>query len=146
MFKSFVPFALTALFSTIAIAQTPMPAVGSVQSVNGLATVGQANTIGNAAQNQRILDGARLVTTSSGTLVVKLDNGCIIRLNPNQAVTINSKLDCPAIVAGIQSTLPATAAAGSAGADVGNGIIVGTGIIVTGLVISEFSRDRLSGN
>ena len=110
----------TAFVSTGVMAQAVPGAVGVIQSTDGLVTVSQANTLGNAVKDVRILDGARIVTTGTGTTVVKLDNGCLVKLDPNQSVTIDSKLDCRAQVASIQTTVPV-----AAGTGVGTGVVLG---------------------
>lgn len=105
---------MTAFVSTGAMAQVVPGAVGVVQSTDGLVTVSQGNTLGNAFKEQRILDGARVVTTGTGAAVVRLNNGCLIKLDPNQSVTIDSRLDCTAQVASIQSTGAVAAGQGAA--------------------------------
>ena len=105
---------MTSFVGTAAMAQGApvVPAsVGAIQSTDGLVTVSQANTLGNAFRDERLLDGARVATTGTGTTSIRLDNGCVIKLEPNQSVTINSKLDCRVQVASIQSTVLATAGA-----------------------------------
>ena len=97
---------MTAFVSTGVMAQAVPGAVGVVQSTDGLVTVSQANTLGNAVKDVRILDGARIVTTGTGTTVVRLNSGCLVKLDPNQSVTIDSKLDCRAQVASIENTVP----------------------------------------
>ena len=103
---------MTAFVSTGVMAQAEPGAVGVIESVDGLATVSQANRLGNAVKDVRILDGARIVTTGTGTTVVKLNNGCLVKLDPNQSVTIDSKLDCRAQVASIKPTVPVAAGVG----------------------------------
>ena len=105
---------MTSFVSTNAMSQgapTVPSSVGAIQSTDGLVTVSQANTLGNAFKDERLLDGARVATTGTGTASIKLDNGCVIRLERNQSVTIDSRRDCRALVASIQSTVPATAGA-----------------------------------
>ena len=111
---------LTAFASTGAMAQGPAESVGVVQSVDGLVTVSQGNTLGNVVKDEKILNGARVVTTSTGSALVKLNNGCLISLAPNQSVTVDPKLDCKALVASIQSTGVGAFAAGT-------GVASGTG-------------------
>jgi len=104
--------------------------VAVVESVEGLATVSQGNTLGNLVKDQKIVNGARVVTTSTGSAVLKFNNGCVISLTPNQAVTIDSERECKALVAGIQSTgaLAFAAGAGAGGSGVAAAFLGGTGI------------------
>ena len=106
---------LTACVGTGALAQAP---VGVVQDVQGLVTVSQDNKMGNLVKGLEIVDGARVMTTSTGTVDITLDNGCRIHLEPNQAVTIDSRLDCKALVAAIGP------AAGGAAAFAGRGVVL----------------------
>ena len=133
---------MTAFVSTGAMAQVVPGAVGVVQSTEGLVTVSQGNTLGNAFINERIFDGARVVTTGTGTAVVRLNNGCLIKLDPNQSVTIDSRLDCRAQVASIQST-GAQAGAGSAAGGGGNA----SGLVFLGVgALGAYYNWRASGS
>ena len=51
---------MTAFVSTGAMAQVVPGAVGVVQSTDGLVTVSQGNTLGNAFINERIFDGGQI--------------------------------------------------------------------------------------
>jgi len=97
-------FLLTACVTTTTLAQTPVASTGVVESVEGLVTVSQDNSLGNLVKDAKISSGARVVTTTTGSVSMKLASGCVIRMIPNQAVTIDSKLDCKALVASISST------------------------------------------
>ena len=133
---------MTAFVSTGAIAQGAPGAVGIIQSTDGLVTVSQGNALGNAFKDERILDGARVVTTGTGTTVVRLNNGCLVKLDPNQSVTIDSKLDCRAQNASIQST--GAASAGASGSESGGFNTVGLAALGLG-VIGAIVNQRSSG-
>ena len=151
---------LGTLFTAVSFAQIPSPeAVGVVTRVEGLVTVSQGNTMRNAFKDEVILQNARVVTTFSGSTTIRLKNGCIIDLKPNQAVTVDFRRECKALLAAIQ---PAggvgVAGAGGVGAagippGLGNAFIVGGGVL-TGLgVIRAISNSnensalqRLSGS
>ena len=133
---------MTAFVSTGVMAQVVPGAVGVVQSTEGLVTVSQGNTLGNAFINERIFDGARVVTTGTGTTVIRLNNGCLIRLDPNRSVTIDSRLDCTAQVASIQNT-GAQAGAGSAAGGGGNA----SGLVFLGVgALGAYYNWRASGS
>ena len=137
---------LSAFFATMSFAQTPAPqAVGVVTRVDGLVTVGQNNTLGNVFKDGVILQNARVVTTGTGSTSIRLNNGCVIPLNPNQAVTIDSRRECQAILDSIQpvgSVGVAGAGGGVRAVGVGDVLIIGVGALTSFVVI----RDLLSGS
>ena len=149
---------LSALCSTLSFAQTPAPeAVGVVTRVEGLATVAQANTIGNVFKDAVILQNARVVTTANGSTTIRLNNGCVIDLKPNQAVTVDFRRECKAILAAIQPAGVvgvAGAVGGGVGAGgVGNGVIAVAGVLtVVGAINALLNSNensviqRLSGS
>ena len=151
---------LGTLFTAVSFAQTPSPeAVGVVTRVEGLVTVSQGNTMGNAFKDEVILQNARVVTTANGSTTIRLNNGCVIDLKPNQAVTVDFKRECKAILAAIQPAgAVGVAGAGGVGAagvppGLNNAIIVGAGVwIGVGLIkaISSSNENsalqRLSGS
>ena len=140
---------LTTFLSTAAMAQAPAAQpVGVVIRVEGLVTVSLENTLGNVFKDETILQGARVATTSTGSTTIRLNNGCEVNLAPNQAVTIDSRLDCKALLAGV---LPAgTGGVAGAGAVGATGIapglagvgafIVGGGILVGGAIVKLVSE------
>ena len=138
---------ITAFVSTSAMAQsTVVTPVGNVVSVEGVGTVSQGNTLGNLVKDQRIFDGANIVTTASGTVVVRLPSGCLVSLAPNQSVKIDSKLDCPTQVSRIQNigaTPGSQAGAGSAAG--GGGGALGLGALGVG-ALGAYSNQRGSGS
>ena len=149
---------LSAFFTTVSFAQTPAPqAVGVVTRVEGLVTVGQNNTMGNVSKDNFILENARVATTANGSTTIRLNNGCVIDLKPNQAVTVDLRRECKAILASIQpaGAVVASGAGSGVGGAVGAGdaIISGSGILVTLEAIRALSRSnensalqRLSGS
>ena len=149
---------LSAFFTTVSFAQAPAPqAVGVVTRVEGLVTVGQNNTMGNVSKDNFILENARVATTANGSTTIRLNNGCVIDLKPNQAVTVDLRRECKAILASIQpaGAVVASGAGSGAGGAVGAGdaIIIGSGILVTLEAIRALSRSnensalqRLSGS
>ena len=150
---------LSAFFTTICFAQTPAPqAVGVVTRVEGLVTVSQDDTLGNAFKGEVILQNARVVTTATGSTTIRLNNGCMIDLKPNQALTVDSRRECKAILASIQPAgvvgVAGAGGVGSAGAVVvGNAVIVVAGALTVGGAIWEIfnlnensALQRLSGS
>jgi hypothetical protein len=98
-----------ALAGASASAQTPAPpppqALGSVTEIQGLVTMSLGSQVATVQTNTPVFDGARFVTSSSGTAEIKLTNGqtCLIDLKPNQMVTIDSAYNCRQQISAIQS-------------------------------------------
>ena len=151
---------LSALCTTLSFAQTPAPeAVGVVTRVEGLVTVSQGNTMGNVFKDEVILQNARVVTTASGSTTIRLNNGCVIEMKPNQAVTVDIRRECKAILASIQPAGAMVASGVGVGSGVGgavglgNAVIIGSGVLVTVGLIKALSNSnensalqRLSGS
>ena len=154
---------LSGFISNLSFAQTPSPQasapqeVGVVTRVEGLVTVTQGDMLGNVFKDEVILQNARVVTTASGSTTIRLKNGCVIDLKPNQAITVDFRRECKAILASIQP-VGATAAAGAVGAagmspSLANVLIAGhgvlTGVKVIGVILGSNDNlrlQRLSGS
>ena len=145
---------LSAFFTAVSFAQTPAPeAVGVVTRVEGLVTVSQNNTLGNAFKDEIILQNARVVTTANGSTTIRLKNGCVIDLKPNQAVTVDFRRECKAILAAIQPAGVVGVAGGVGAGGVGNGVIAVAGVLtVVGAINALLNSNensviqRLSGS
>jgi hypothetical protein len=99
--KTFAALVVLAV-SAAAISQTTAPVhLGTVQSVQGLVTVSDGTSIGNVVSGTAIMDGSRIVTSSSGSATLKLDNGCTIDLKPSRSLTFQGQKDCDQTVAAI---------------------------------------------
>ena len=100
-------FAAALFLSANALAQTPAPApgkvIGKVTRVEGLVTVSDTKGISRVALNDPVIDRTRYVTSSSGSVTLKMDQGCDIELKPNQALTVEDDRTCEALWALIGS-------------------------------------------
>ena len=158
MEKFFFLLSFSVLFVTTAFSQTRAPeAVGVVTGVRGLVTVSQGNTMGNAFEDEVVLQNARVVTTATGSTTIRLNNGCVIDLKPNQALSVDIRRECKAILAAIEPTGPVGVAGGVAAVGVPSGLnnamIVGgrvlLGLGVIGVISSSnvnSALQRLSGS
>ena len=124
-----------ALLASAAFAQN-QPSLGTVRNVEGLVTDTDGASVTSTEVGEPIHDGERFVTSSSGRVTLELNNGCTLKLEPNQAVTIDRNMTCRALLAAVEPVggaagLGSFAAAGSprAGAlAVGGLILAGYGI------------------
>jgi len=90
--------ALAALAAAPAFAQ----ALGVVESVNGVATVTTGTTGLAIAPGAQIMHGSRVITTSSGSVNLRLNNGCTATVPPGHGVTVLSTQTCEQLRAAIQ--------------------------------------------
>lgn len=124
--------AASVLLASVAFAQAPL---GSVTNVNGLVTVTDGRTGGTVAVGSPVRGGMRFVTTSSGGLTLRLNNGCVLTLQPNQAVTVIDRMTCPELLAAVQSTGASTA--GNGGGSFGKGLLASGSLVASGFAIHK---------
>jgi hypothetical protein len=110
--------ALTLVLSTgcaFVHAQTPAPTpVGSVAEVHGLVTMSFGSNVATVQPDTPVFDGARFVASSSGGAELKLkEGGCVIKLQPNQWVSIDSSLSCDQQTAAVRMLTPDNVAGSS---------------------------------
>lgn len=106
-----MPYKKLSLWSCLAIAgsvwaQAPLPVtavVGKSIDVKGLVTVSYGTNAASVVDNTPVVEGSRFVTSSSGSTTLKFDDGCEVKLKPNQALTVDNKKDCEARIAAIQN-------------------------------------------
>jgi len=84
-----------------ALAQAPAspPVVGRVGTVQGLVTMSTGNVISSVTPGSPIFEGSRLVTGSTGSASLSLNNGCEMNLAPNQSFTVDTSKGCDKAVA-----------------------------------------------
>lgn len=110
---------LLAAASVLAAAPAFAQSLGTVTSVNGVATVTSGGSASTLSQGMALSQGARIVTTSTSSAVVRLNNGCTLSVPPGHSVTLLSNLTCQQLHASLQpvtpvATVPTTAVMGQA--------------------------------
>ena len=114
---------LFSMFAASAVlAQAPL---GTVTSVTGVATVttgtaGTAITVGAP-----IIEGARVITTSTGSVTFRMADGCVVTVPPGSAVTVRASMNCQQLQAGV---VPVTTAVTTTTATTTGTVAAGTGI------------------
>lgn len=91
-------FAVSALVGATAFAQAP---IGTVVDVQGVVTATRGATGATVTPGSPILNGMRLVTTSTGSVTLRLASGCVVTLQPNQAVTVLQQMTCEQLAAAV---------------------------------------------
>jgi hypothetical protein len=142
MFTRFLFAAASLLIAAAVVAQTagPVPkraVLGKATDVRGLVTVSDANGVGRVVANNDVIDRNRYVTSSTGHVTLKMDKGCDIELNPNQALTVEDERSCEALWASIESMdSPAGALLAGGGAAAGAGaaafLVGGSAVLILG--------------
>lgn len=103
--------------------------IGSVTSVLGLVTMSDATNVTTVVQGTVIVDGARFVTSSSGSVTLLVNKNCEVKLKPNQSVVVGQDQPCEQILAFVQ-TLPGPVPVVGAANDTVTRIIGGAAIAV----------------
>src|SRR6188768_2497287 len=91
--------AVIGLLAATALAQAQL---GTVTSVNGVATVTTGTSGTAVTAGAPIVEGARVITTSSGSLTFRLANGCTVNVPAGHAVTVSSSLNCQQLQAAVR--------------------------------------------
>ena len=121
MLKKSLSLLSAALACAPLLAQTPgvpaVPVVGKTAEVKGLVTVSVGTNVRTVTGIVPVVDGSRFVTASTGFAVIRFDDGCDVKLDPNQAYTVEAEKPCAARIASVQG-LPGAAGTVFAGVDV----------------------------
>lgn len=91
--------------------------LGTTTEVNGLVTVSSGMNLATATQGMPVVDGARYVTSSGSFATLKLNNGCVLRMKPNQSITVDGQKTCEQLLALLETSRDSMVAmqAGTAG-------------------------------
>lgn len=136
--------ALSAAAAVPAFAQ----AVGTVTNVTGVATVTTGSSGAAIVSGAPIVNGARVITTSTGTVTLRMNNGCTVTVPGGHAVTVQSNLTCEQLQARIQPvTTTVTTATTTSTVPVGMGFSAppaAVGVFALGalLFIADSERDN----
>jgi hypothetical protein len=118
------------LLASAALAQAQL---GTVTSVNGVATVTTGTTGTAITAGAPIVEGARVITTTSGSVTFRLASGCTVNVPAGHAVTVSSSLSCQQLQASVRPvttavTTTSTTTSGTVPAGVGIGTPTGAAI------------------
>lgn len=140
-----LPLLALATWVPLAWGQPAPTAVGTVTKVEGLVTMSFGSQVATVQPGTPIFDGARLVSSSTGTgvLQLRLEGGCTLNLAPNQMVTVGSSLTCSQQVAAIV-TLPGSAVAGGGFAGGGAFAQVALPLLGAGALAAALARSPVS--
>jgi hypothetical protein len=121
-----------------AFAQAPL---GTVTQVEGVVTATQGATGVTVAPGTPIQNGMRFVTTSRGSVTLRMNNGCTVSVPAGHGVTVLQSMTCQQLTAAVQPVAPVpTQAAFGGGAAGGVGGIV-FGAAVAAAIVSDVTDD-----
>jgi hypothetical protein len=132
--------AVIALVGASAFAQAPL---GTVTNVEGVVTATQGATGVSVAPGTSIQNGMRFVTTSRGSVTLRMNSGCTVSVPPGHGVTVLQSMTCQQLTAAVQPVVPVAAASQPFAPPPGlvNGLIaVGAAAVAIG-VIRELTDD-----
>lgn len=127
----------SALFAAGAFAQAQL---GKVTEVQGVVTVTDGVRGGTATVGAPITEGSRFVTSSNGVTTLVLDNGCTIRLRPNQAITVRNQA-CNLLLASVENLGATPVASGGLGRGAAVGLWAAGGAAI---LLNAFDNDNRS--
>jgi hypothetical protein len=139
---------LLAIAAALAFAPAFGQTLGTVTTVDGVATV--ITSTGGAAlvAGSPLVNGARIVTTSASSVTLSLNSGCIVTVPPAHAVTVTSNLTCKELQAAVKPVMPvasapSTAVMGQAGAGGfgGNAVVAVWAAAIALAIIDDASHD-----
>lgn len=116
-------------------------AIGTVSSVNGVATVTTGGGGASLAAGAPVMNGARIVTTSASSVTVSLNNGCTLTVPPAHSVTLLSSMTCQQAQAAVlpvttvANTGPSTAVMGQGALRSADPAVLVWGAAIAGMVI-----------
>jgi hypothetical protein len=133
--------ALSALFAVSAFAQAQAP-LGSVTNVEGVVTATQGVTGVTVTPGTPVQNGMRFVTTSRGSVTLRLNSGCTVTVPPSHGVTVSKDMTCQQLVAAVQPVVP-VAGQGQIPPSAGlvNGVVAAGGIAVAAGILHEVTKD-----
>lgn len=138
--------ALAALTASAAWAQAPL---GTVTSVNGVATVTTGTTGTAVTVGAPIVNGSRVITTSTSSVSFRLNNGCALTVPPGHAVTVLADRTCDQLRAAMQPvTTTVQTATIATRVPVGPPIIAGAGAtgVAAGLIGAALLASQIDNN
>lgn len=95
--------ATAVLAGASASAQAPL---GTVSNVQGVVTATLGATQVTVAPGTAIQNGMRFVTTSGGSVTLRLNNGCTVTVPPAHGVTVIQAMSCQQLTNAVQPVVP----------------------------------------
>jgi hypothetical protein len=84
--------------------------IGTLQAVEGIATVSGDGVVTRAASGAAIVEGSTVLVASKGKAMLVLNNGCVISLGASQSIRLNAKASCDDLKASVTDLAPSIGA------------------------------------
>jgi hypothetical protein len=84
--------------------------IGTLQAVEGIATVSGDGVVTRAASGASLVEGATVLVGSKGKATLVLNNGCVVALGASQSIRLNTKASCEQLKASVADLAPAIGA------------------------------------
>jgi len=131
-------------FAPHGFAQSASEPIAHLKGVNGNVLVSKETGLASGVESGALTKGSRVITTANSEVTVVYDNGCEVKLKPNQRFEVATDKPCSELVARAESILTepagAIAAAGSAGA-----IAAGSGVALSSVTLPLAAAGGLAG-
>lgn len=137
--------AMSTLACASVFAQAPL---GTVTNVQGVVTATQGATGITVTPGTEIQNGMRFVTTSRGSVTLRLNSGCTVTVPAGHGVTVLQSMTCQQLAAAVQPVVPVAAVQPlSTSPGVVNGAVaLGAAAIAAGIIRATTEDDEnLSG-
>jgi hypothetical protein len=110
--------------------------------VEGVVTATQGATGVTVTPGTVVQNGMRFVTTSRGSVTLRLNSGCTVTVPPSHGVTVRQDMTCQQLVAAVQPVVP-VAGQGQIppSAALVNGVVAVGGIAVAAGILHEVTKD-----
>jgi hypothetical protein len=132
--------ALSAMACASAFAQAPL---GTVTNVQGVVTATQGATGVTVTPGTAIQNGMRFVTTSRGSVTLRLNSGCTVTVPAGHGVTVLQSMTCQQLAAAVQPVVPIAAVQplAPAGGVVNGAVVLGAAAIAVGAIRATTEDD-----
>jgi len=113
--------ALVAAVPAMAAAADEARPIAKLKDVHGNVLVSRSSGLAAGSEGTRLVEGTRVITANSSEVIVQYDDGCEVRLKPNQRFQVERGKPCAVLVAQPESILATpegatvTSLAGAAG-------------------------------
>ena len=131
MKKQLLALSFMLVAGAVAAQTAPAQPVAKIVATDGLVTIGYRDTMSSAAVDMRLFEGARVMTTTTGSVDIVFDTGCRVALKPGEVFSV-SDANCKALLASRAGAVPAPLAVVPGV----NTVLIGAAVVGTGILVA----------